>query len=313
MIQTAIDTYLFRLKRKSYIRTGALGWLLFNGFLICAFVSALLGAWILLAYSHTFTPYLKWQDALVALCCCVTFVSLGGCALAARFLAALHIGYRRSMLTLVAGTTLSIRDLSHENLVNIFRVVCTALACFLAALIGLVPTMLIGWTLHLPHPALVILGTAVAIVLSVAGLAVTIAATTICVIGCIGCISFCRAIGSLQAYQLTGQTTLTIEGFELVITSPDKPESMINLDLFESDDQRHLLHLLRKRWIDTQGLWNPGLDEEIETALKENEKTIDIAQLKLYTTPVGVCKPLVIAHYITRNISNRYRQNKRYT
>ena len=251
------------------MRTGVLGWLLFNGFLICAFVSTLLGAWILPTYSHTFTPYLKWQDALLALCCCVTFVSLGGCVLVARFLSALHIGYRHSMLTLPDSTTLSVRDLSHENLVNIFHILSRALACFLAALVGLVPTMLIGWTLHLPHPALVILGTAAAIVLSIAGLAVTIGATTICVIGCIGCISFCRTIGSLQTYQLAGQTTLTIEGFELVITFPDKPESMISLDLFESDDQRHLLHLLRKRWIDTQGLWNPSLDDEIETALKE--------------------------------------------
>ena len=255
-----------------------LGWLLFNAFLVCSFMSSLLAAWILQAYPHTFTIYLKWQDALLALCCCVTFISLGGCALVARFLSALHIGYRHSMLTWVDSTTLNIRDLSHENLVNIFRVVCTALACCLAAIIGLVPTMLIGWTLHLPHPALVILATAAAIVLSIAGLAVTIAATTAFVIGCIGCVSFCRAIGSLQTYQLAGQTTLTIEGFELVITSPDKPESMINLDLFETDDQRHLLHLLRKRWIETEELWNPGLAEEIETALQETTK-------KLLTSP----------------------------
>jgi hypothetical protein len=269
VIQTAIGTYLFRLKRKSYVRTGVLGWLLFNGFLLCAFVSALLGAWILPTYPHTFTPYLKWQDALLALCCCVTFVSLGGCILVARFLSALHIGYRHSMLTLVDGATLSIRDLSHENLVNIFRILSRALACFLAALAGLVPTMLIGWTIHLPHPAFVILGTTAAIVLSIAGLALTLGATTICVIGCIGCVSFWRAIGSLQTYQLAGQTTLTIDGFELVIISPDKPETMISLHLFETASQRHLLYLLRKGWIDTQGLWNPGLDEEIETALKE--------------------------------------------
>src|SRR5262249_50754675 len=112
----------------------------------------------------------------------------------------------------------------------------------------------------------------------IGGLAVTIGATTACVISCIGCVSFSRAIGSLQTYQLAGQTTLTIEGFELVVTSPDKPESMINLDLFESDDQRHLLHLLRKRWTDTEELWNPGLAEEIEIALQEITK-------KLLTSP----------------------------
>src|SRR5215469_9164400 len=159
-MQPGVNTYLFRLKRASYMRTGAPGWLLFNGFLIFAFVSALLSAWILPTYSHSFTPYLKWQDALVALCWCATFISLGGCVLVARFLLALRIGYRQGILTLVGSTNLSVRDLSAENLVNIFRIVCTAFACLVVAFIGLVPIMLIGWTLHLPHPGLVILGTA---------------------------------------------------------------------------------------------------------------------------------------------------------
>jgi len=255
------------------MRTGLLGWLLFNGFLICAFLSALLSALLLPTYSHAFTPYLKWQDALVALCWCVTFILLGACVLVARFLSALHIGYRQGILTLVGRTTLSVRDLSPENLVNIFRIVCRALACLIAAFIGLVPTMLIGWTLHLPHPGLVILGTAAAIVLGIAGLAITLAATAICVIGCIGCISFCRAIGSLQTYQLASQTTLTIDNFELIIISPDKPESMISLNLFESDDQRHLLYLC-KRWIDAQETWNPSLSEEIEIALEKTKKLL---------------------------------------
>src|SRR5215469_4095729 len=166
-MQPVVNTYLFRLKRTSYLRTGILSWLLFNGFLICAFVSALLSSWILPAYSHSFTPYLKWQDALVALCWCVTFISLGACVLVARFLLALRIGYRQGIVTLVGSTTLSVRDLSTENLVNIFRIACIALACLVAAFIGLVPTMLIGWTLHLPHPGLVILGTAAVIVLSI--------------------------------------------------------------------------------------------------------------------------------------------------
>ena len=303
MIQPALDTYLFRLKRTAYIRTGILGWLLFNGFLTCAFLSALLSAWLLPAYSHSFTPYLKWQDALVALCWCVTFILLGGCVLVARFLLALRIGYRQSIVTLVESATLSVRDLSAENLLNIFRIVCIALACLVAAFTGLIPIMLIGWTLHLPYPGLVILGTAAAIVLSIAGLAITLAAATMCAIGCIGSISYCRAIGSLQTYQLVGQTTLTIADFELIIISPDRPESMISLHLFEPDDQRLLLHLC-KRWIDTQEIWNPSLGEEIEIAL-EKQKAIDISQLKVYTTSVEVCKPLVIVQRIIRNISNR--------
>ena len=273
VIQPAVDRYLFRLKRTSYLRTGLLGWLLFNGFLICAFVSALLSAWILPAYSHAFTPYLKWQDALVALCWCVTFISLGACVLVARFLSALHLGYRQGLLTLVGSTTLSVRDLSPENLLNIFRVACTALACLIVAFIGLVPTMLIGWTLHLPHPGLVILATAAAIILSIVGLAITLTATTICVIGCIGCVSFCRAIGSLQTYQLADPTTLTIDNFELILISPDKPETMISLHLLESDDQRLLLYLC-KHWIDTQEIWNPSLGEEIEIALEKTKKLL---------------------------------------
>jgi len=68
------------------------------------------------------------------------------------------------------------------------------------------------------------------------------------------------------------QTTLTIDDFVLTIISPDKPESMIELDLLDGDEQRHLLHLLRKRWIDTQGVWNPLLGEEIEVALGEAER-----------------------------------------
>src|SRR5258708_34237191 len=102
---------------------------------------------------------------------------------------------------------------------------CKAFVCLIVPFIGLVPTMLIGWTLHLPHPGLVILGTAAAIVLSIAGLAITLAATTICVIGCIACISFCRAIGSLPTYQLPGPPTSTIDDFALIIISPNQPQA----------------------------------------------------------------------------------------
>jgi len=271
----ATDTYHFRLGRRAYERTGALGWLLFNAFLICAFICASLSAWLLPTYSHAFTPYLKWQDALVALCWYMAFISLGGCVLVGRFLYALHAGYRKAMLTLVDHDTLIVRDLSHENLASIFWIAGTAFTCFLAALLGLVPLMLIGWTLYLPHPILAVPVSAVMVVLSVAGLMVTVFVTFCIIMGCIGCISFCRKMAALQAYPLTSQTTLTITphdksgSYVLTILSPDKPESMINLALLDVDDQRHLLHLLQKRWIDAADTWNPHLSWEIEAALKK--------------------------------------------
>ena len=269
MIQTAEDMYLFCLGRSAYKRIGTRGWLLFNAFLICAFVSVLLGALLLPTYLHTFTPYLKWQDALVALCWFITFISLGGCVLVGRFLYALRAGYREGMLTLVGSSTLVVRDLSHENLASIFWMVGTALSCFLAALLGLVPIMLIGWTLQLPHPALAVLGTALAVALGAAGCVLAAIAITFVLIGCVGSVSYCRKMASLQTYQLTNQTTLMIDDFVLTIMAPGKPESVVELDLLDADDQRHLLHLLRKHWIDTPGLWNP---EEVEVTLRETKR-----------------------------------------
>src|SRR5712692_10398554 len=90
MIQSAANTYLFRLGRPSYRRISLLAWLLFAGYLLCAVVSAALGMRLYPTYAHTFTPYLKWQDALVALCWYITFISLGGCVLIGRFLFALR-------------------------------------------------------------------------------------------------------------------------------------------------------------------------------------------------------------------------------
>src|ERR1700676_3934633 len=114
MIQSALHTYLFRLGRKAYIKTGLLGWLLFIAFLICAVSSAIFGIKLLPIYNHAFTPFLKWQDALVALCWYISLISLLGCVLIVRFLYALRAGYRKEMLVL-SDTVLTVRDLSHEN------------------------------------------------------------------------------------------------------------------------------------------------------------------------------------------------------
>ena len=50
-------------------------------------------------------------------------------------------------------------------------------------------------------------------------------------------------------------------------------EFVLDLNLLEPDDQRHLLHLLYERWLEAQRSWNPSLGEEIEEALREAERS----------------------------------------
>jgi len=271
MIQPTLDTYLFRLGRKPYIKTGLLGGLLFGAFLLCAVVSAFFAVKLLPTYSHAFTPYLKWQDVLVALCWFITFISLLGCVLIVRFLYALRAGYSKEMLVL-SNSVLTVRDLSRENLSSIFWLVSTALSCFLATLAGLLPEMLLGWTLHLSSPLWVVLGTVVMIVLSIAGLAVALPTFSFVLIGLVGSISFGKKMGSPHIYRLTNQASLSIDGFVLTIIYPDAPESMIDLNCLNAADQRQLLYLLREHWNATERQWNPQLGAEIEAALEEAER-----------------------------------------
>lgn len=266
MIQSTADTYVFRLGRTPYLRTCLLAWLFFSGFLLCTLISIVLSTQLLPTYSHIFTPYLKWQDALVALLWYITLISLGGCILTLRFLYALHTGYSKEMLTVVGNSVLIVRDLSYENVLSIFWLVGTALSCFVVALVGLIPEMLMGWTMQLHSSMLAVLGTGLTIVLGLAGFALTLPALSFAIIGIVGSISFCRKLGAAQTYRLTSYATLTIDGFVLTIMYPDAPESMIGLNLLNADDLVHLLSLLRERWQDAQDLWNPRLGEEIEAA-----------------------------------------------
>jgi hypothetical protein len=276
MIQSAANTYLFRLGRKSYLRTSLLAVLLLAGYVLCAFVSAALAMHLYPTYAHTFTPYVKWQDALVALCWYITFISLGGCVLIGRFLFALRAGYTSAMLV-VSDSALIVRDLSHENLSSIFWLVGTSLTCALIALAGLLPEMLLGWTLNLSSPLLVVPATGVAIALSLAGLALTLPFLSFVVIGIVGSISFCRKMGSPQTYRLTNQASLSINDFVLTIIYPDSPESMIDLKILDAADQHHLLYLLREHWIGTPDPWNPQLGAEIEAALEEAKGSVVFA------------------------------------
>src|SRR5437763_783535 len=195
MIHTSANSYVFYLRRASYLRVHLLGLLLIIASLAIAVVCAVLAIRLWPTYSHTFTPYLKWQDALLASLGYIALLLLGGSVLVGRFFYALSEGYHKGIFILEVDFNIMVLDLSPKNISSIYWVVGTALSCFIAALVGLIPEILIGWTLHLPHPALVVICTAGAIVLSLAGLAVSLVASSFIVIGWIGCVSFCRNMG----------------------------------------------------------------------------------------------------------------------
>jgi hypothetical protein len=114
----------------------------------------------------------------------------------------------------------------------------------------------------------------VAIALSVVALAVMLPALSFVIIGGFGGVSFWRNIGAPHVYQLTGQASLSMEGFVLTIMYPDAPESMLDLNTLDPEDRRYLLHLLRERWNGAQDLWNPRLGDEIEAALAVTEAAV---------------------------------------
>lgn len=271
MIDSSQNIRAFHLGRAPYRHTGWLAWLLICASLLGAALSIFAGIQFWPTYTHEFTPYLKWQDALLAILWYLSFILVGSSILVGRFLFALRAGYRYGMFVLEE-QRLTVRDLSPKNLGSIYWMVGTAFSCFLAALVGLVPEILLGWTLHLPNLLLVILTTAAAIALSLAGLAVTAVAVSFIIIGIVGSFSFGRNLGAQQTYSLTGQTVLRIDGFVLTIIYPDQPESMFDLNLLDSGDQRRLLYLLRERWLEAARPWNPRLGEEIAEALQEAER-----------------------------------------
>src|SRR5581483_6277008 len=220
-------------------------------------------------YPHTFTPYLKWQDALVGLLCSVAFIALLACIFIVRFLCAVQAGYRKGMITLVGNTSLSLRDLSPENYVSILWVMNSAFWCFFVMLVGLLPAILVGWTLHLHNPVLMVFATGIAIILSVAGLVVSLLAIVAIITGCVGVVSLCRNLGAALTYRLDDRVTIRIDNFVLTVTYPDTTESLVDLNLLDTDDQRQLLAILHKRWTDAQQAWNPSLGEEIKVAMEE--------------------------------------------
>lgn len=266
------NRYRFDLNRRAYRRTCWLAWLLGAAFLLCAYLGSVVALWLWPTYTHGWTFYLKWQDALVASAWCVTLVALGGCVLVLRFLYALRRGYCAGMLTLEDGNKLSGRDLSPKNLISIFWAVWTTFACFAVMLIGLAPAVLIGWTLHVPYLVLRVFSTIAAFGLSLAGLGLSLPFGAFFLIGLVGGVSFCRKMGACETYILNNQTSLRLDGSVLAIIYPDRPESLFDLQLLTPNDQYHLLTLLRERWVEAERAWNPTLGEEIEEALRQTER-----------------------------------------
>ena len=181
-----------------------------------------------------------------------------------RFYYAVRAGYYEGMFVQKESSTLVVRDLSSKNLAGIYWAIGTTLSCFIAALVGLIPEILIGWTIHMPNPLLVVICTGGAILLSLAGFVVTLVATAFIFIALMGCFSFCRKVGAPQTYQLDRQTTLRMDDLVLSITHPHQQEAVFDLNLLEVKDQLHLRTLLYECYLDSECSWNPGLGDDIE-------------------------------------------------
>jgi hypothetical protein len=275
MAKIAGNSYCFGLEQGQYKRIRALGRLFLCALLVCMVLGIIVGIGLWRTYSHQFTPYLKWQDALVSLSWFVSFISVWGSLLVMRFLHALYEGYSKGMVTYEydcgdgskGNSLVMVRDLSAENMKSILWMMNSSFWCFVAVLIGLVPAIVVGWTLHMTQPLLAVVLTALAGLLFLAGLAISAVGLAFIVVGLIGSISFGRKLGSSHRYHLNVQATIRIDNFVLAFIYPGEVESMVDLNLLSSDDRRLLLSLLHKRWLDTEQAWNPELGDEIERAL----------------------------------------------
>jgi hypothetical protein len=223
-------------------------------------------------YTHPFTPYLKWQDALVAILCYGSFILLIASITLTRFHLASRRGQRHGVLIIHPRGALTVRDLSPKNFHGIYRMIAASFTCFLGALLGLAPCILIGWTLHLGRPIFVLGATTLAILISLAGLALTLLSTTFLIISLIGARAFTRTLGAPHTYPLTNLTALRIDTLTLTITYPDRPETLFDLNLLHPHDQRHLLQLLQKHTLQayTQPHAHLPLGQHIEAALQDS-------------------------------------------
>lgn len=228
-------------------------------------------------YTHPFTPYLKWQDALLATLCYGSFILLIASIVLARFQFACRRGSRQGIFILHSHGTFAVRDISPKNLHAIYDMVGSSFACFLITLIGLFPFILIGWTLHISHHLLMILTTAIAIAVSLAGLVLSVIFGTFLIIGIIGARALTHALGALHTYQLTPLTTLRVDNNILTITCPNRPETLFDLNLLHPHDQLHLLQLLQHYTSqDSLAQASTSLDQQIEAALHLNYPPLSV-------------------------------------
>lgn len=271
MIQPVTRT--FYQDRASYIRTRRLGWLMCTAYLLCTLASLLMSFKLWGTYTHVFTFYLKWQDALVALLWLVAFLTLCGSVLTLRFLNVVHTGYRKGVFSFLDTPQLAVRDLSSENLASIFWMLGASFGCFLVVLIGLVPVILIGWTLHLAPPFLAVVGTALAILLSLVGIVLSIMFASFIAISLFGAVAFWQKLGAVNIYSINTQTTIRCDDNLLTVIYPNMPESMIDLNTLDKRDRLLLLALLRERWLASGRLWNLEFGDE-KTADAQEEGTL---------------------------------------
>ena len=224
-------------------------------------------------YTHPFTPYLKWQDALLATLCYGSIILLIAAVILARFLFACHQGNRQGVLILQPDGVLVVRDLSPKNFHAVYSMVGSSFTCFLVTLVGLAPLILIGWTLHLSRLILIVITTTAAIAISLAGLILSLIFATFLIIGLFGARSLARSLGASHTYYLTPLTILRIDSETLTITCPNQPETLFDLHLLQPDDQRHLLHLLQQYIRHGSVTYLPAsLDSQLEAALQHSLK-----------------------------------------
>ena len=271
MIQIVDKTYTFYQDHMAYGRTRRLGWLMCSVFLLGSIVSFVAGVRVWGTYTHVFTFYLKWQDALVALLWCFALMTFCGCGLILRFQHAVRVGSIKGVFSLIDSTSIAVRDISAENLASIFWILNASFWCFVVFLVGLVPVILIGWTLHLTPLLLSIVATSIALLLSVAGIVLSIALTIFIIAGGFGAVSLWQKLGLVHVYKLDAHTTIRCDGHILTVIYPDMPESMLDLNAFTHDDKHLLLALLHERWLASERLWTLSFDTAIEKAMENIE------------------------------------------
>jgi len=257
-----------------------LGWTLVVLTLFCSALFICAGIFFWNTYSHEFTLYLKWQDALLALCWFLGGIALISAVLIVRFLHAAQAGYTRGMITLRDQETITMRDLSPENITSIFWLMNSIFWCFTVVLASLAPTVLIQWALHIPNPILAVVATCLAALFCLAALVIGIISGSFIIIGFTGMVSFTRKLGAAHVYRLNDLTTVRIDNFVLTVMYPGETESMVDLHLLAQEDQRRLLSLLYRRWMETERSWNPDLGEEIFQALETTEVPAPVSAMR---------------------------------